>query len=206
MFRRAANYIARVEDALIFYGRTWVKNSSPPVSTLTAAPNGIPLVYDFTQDAHDVSGLIGLTPPATRALAAFSAVKSTPKDGALGDGVFKTIVSAIDALESAGQLGPFACILGEDLFEAVCTPNGFLVLPRDRILPFLQGPLVRSSVLASDKGLVIALSGNPIELVVASDIQVSYLQTSTEPRWVFRVSERVALRIKETKAVREISK
>jgi hypothetical protein len=48
---------------------------------------------------------------------------------------------------------------------------------------------------------VVALSGNPIEIVVACDIGVRFLQTTLEPRYVFRVSERVALRIKEFSAI-----
>jgi uncharacterized linocin/CFP29 family protein len=76
-----------------------------------------------------------------------------------------------------------------------------MVLPRDRILPFLSGPLLRSSAFATNHGAVVALNGNPIELVVASDISVRYLQTTLEPRYVFRVSERVALRVKEADAI-----
>jgi uncharacterized linocin/CFP29 family protein len=51
--------------------------------------------------------------------------------------------------------------------------------------------------------MVIALGGNPVELVVATDMSVNYLQAtaSTETRFVFRVSERVALRIKEPGAI-----
>jgi hypothetical protein len=76
-----------------------------------------------------------------------------------------------------------------------------VVLALDRVLPFLQGPLLRSSVIAPGYGVVTALAGNPIEIVVASDMAVSYLQTTAEPRYVFRVSERVALRVKDSSAV-----
>jgi hypothetical protein len=85
-------------------------------------------------------------------------------------------------------------------------------MPRDRLLPFLQGPLVRSSAIYDFTapflfpfpiafGVVVALSANPVELVVASDIQVRFLQATEEPRYIFRVSERVALRIKENTAI-----
>ncbi len=36
---------------------------------------------------------------------------------------------------------------------------------------------------------------------MASDIHVKFLQTTLEPRYVFRVSEKVALRIKEDSAI-----
>jgi uncharacterized linocin/CFP29 family protein len=203
MFRRAANYIARLEDSLVFYGRRNTSLGPPPVSVLNAPPAGIPAVFDLTQDTHSVPGLLGSPPPGLSPR--FQAGANIPPGGARGDGVFRTIVHAIDDLDSTGLLGPFACVLGNELFEDICTPNPNLVIPRDRILPFLQGPLLRSGAVARDRGAVISLSGNAIELVVASDIQVSYLQTSLEPRWVFRVSERVAVRIKEPLAVQEIS-
>jgi uncharacterized linocin/CFP29 family protein len=60
---------------------------------------------------------------------------------------------------------------------------------------------LRASALANGFGVVVAQSANPVELVVASDIGVRFLQTTQDPRYVFRVSERVALRIKEHRAI-----
>jgi uncharacterized linocin/CFP29 family protein len=202
MFRRAANHIGRLEDALVFYGRKRGKGAS--TTRLVAPPAGIAAIYEVTEDTHDVDGIFP-SPAAPAPLPKqFLPAKNIPAGGAPGDGVFKTIVSAIDKLEEQGFLGPFACALGHDLFEQICTPNPSLVLPRDRILPFLQGPLLRSSVIGRGEGVVVSLAGSPVELIVAQDISVSFLQTSVEPRWVFRVSERVALRIKEHKAVQRI--
>ncbi len=114
-------------------------------------------------------------------------------------------------LTQAGGLGPYSCVLSPRLFEAICTPNPNLVLPRDRILPFLQGPLLRSAAVFEGPvglarpfmawGAVLAMSANPVELVVASDLHVRFLQASEEPRLVFRVAEKVALRIKEPDAI-----
>jgi hypothetical protein len=69
------------------------------------------------------------------------------------------------------------------------------------VLPFLDGPLLRSSALNTGYGFVTALGGNPIEIVTASDIHVSYLSRNDEPRFVFRVSERVVVRVKDESAV-----
>lgn len=190
LFRRAANYVARIEDALVFNGRPG-PNVPPPFGVAA-----IPLVY--TVRGHGASE--GLLPFA----GAFGNRIQVPiplGPGAPGDLVITAIIQATNALDNAGQLGPYACVLAPDLFEAICTPNANLVLPRDRILPFLQGPLLRSSAIGPNFGLVVALSANPVELVVASDIHVRFLQTSEEARLVFRVSERVAVRIKEESAI-----
>lgn len=198
MFRRAANYIARIEDALIFNGRGGP--DLPPAMGL----GGVPDVYTVTghgrtpgifrshgQPNHriTVSVLAAIPPPPV------------PPPPTLGQLLVAAIVRAISRLERRGQLAPFACVLGDDYFEAICDPSANLVLPRDRILPFLQGPLLRSSAIPRRRGAVIALSGSPVEIVVACDISPSYLQTTLEPRIVCRVSERVALRIKESRAI-----
>jgi uncharacterized linocin/CFP29 family protein len=201
MFRRAANYVARIEDALVFGGRAG-PNQSP------LGLRGIPTVYSVTGNGTPAGIFAGAVPRIFQPLRPTGVVPwagpplpAPPLWPLQGEDVFRGIVDAIDQLELAGQLGPYACVLSQGLFELVCTPNPNFVLPRDRILPFLEGPLLRSSQIANPWGCVVALSGSPIELVVASDISVRFLQTTLEPRYVFRVSERVALRIKESQAI-----
>jgi uncharacterized linocin/CFP29 family protein len=198
MFRRAANYIARIEDALVFNGRA-APSVPPPFGGA-----GIPSVVQVTGEGS-VQGIFPFIGPwGGRALI------NIPPGASLGDRVVTAIIQAINALDAQGQLGPYSCALSPRLFEAICTPNANLVLPRDRILPFLQGPLLRSSAVFQAPavplpfmawGVVIATSANPLELVVANDLQVRYLQTTEEPRLIFRVSERIAVRIKEPKAI-----
>jgi uncharacterized linocin/CFP29 family protein len=179
MFRRGANHIARMEDALFFKGRTG--------TAINGAPPAIAALVRATGD-NDAEGIFPSPLPA-------------PNTPANGDALFQSIVNAIGDLENSGQTGPFACLLSHNLFNLICSPNSALVTPRDRILPFLQGPLLRSSQVPADRGCVIALGGSPVEVIVASDINVRYLQTTPEPRYVFRVSERIALRIKEPESI-----
>jgi hypothetical protein len=201
MFRRSANYIARIEDALIFNGRPG-PNARPLVGTV-----GIPNVIQVTGD-----GVVGGIFPFGGRRGRRSLVNVRAAAGAtLGDRVVTSVIRAINQLDSRGQLGPFSCVLSPRLFEAVCTPNANLVLPRDRILPFLEGPLLRSSAVFQGPagaqgpfrawGAVVAGSANPLEVVVGSDIHVRYLQMTEQPRLIFRVSERIALRIKEPRAI-----
>ncbi|MGA7120140.1 MAG: family 1 encapsulin nanocompartment shell protein [Polyangiaceae bacterium] len=188
MFRRAANHIARIEDALVFYGR--LQRDSPPPLGLGTMPE----VFQVTGNGQ-VDGLFplrgGLRWPWQKL--------KNPRNGAA---IVNDIIKVIGKLEASGQLGPFACVLDQQLFSRICDPNpNSMVLPRDRLLPFLQGPLLRSSVISKNYGVVVALSGTPVEIVVASDIDVTYLQATLEPRYVFRISERVALRVRERRAI-----
>jgi uncharacterized linocin/CFP29 family protein len=196
MFRRAANVIARVEDALIFHGQ--MERGQPPAG----GTGHLPRIFSVG-GGHAQPGLLtALTRiPAAIDSAGPTAPAALQALTGRGDALVNSVVLAINQLEANGHVGPFACVLGHDLFATVCTPSAGLVLPRDRILPFLEGPLVRSSTIPADQGLVIALGGNPIELVVGSDISVRFLQMTPEPRFLFRVSERIALRAREWSAV-----
>jgi len=49
--------------------------------------------------------------------------------------------------------------------------------------------------------VVVALGGAPVEVVVATDMSIAFLQVTTDPMFVFRVFEKVVLRIKEPDAI-----
>ena len=52
--------------------------------------------------------------------------------------------------------------------------------------------------------MVVALGGTPVELIVATDVCVQFLQLTAEPVFVFRVCEKMALRIKEPDAIMQL--
>jgi uncharacterized linocin/CFP29 family protein len=170
-FRRAANVLARREDEIIFNGGT-----------------------DDEGGAGGMAGLVSSAKTKVRVVA------GTPP--VAGEALVSAISRAIGKLETKHHLGPFACLLGQEYFGDVQTPTSSMVLPQDRILPFLGGgALLRTSVLGPQQGLVIALGGAPIDLVVATDISVAFLQITTYPYFVFRVYEKFVLRVKQPEAI-----
>jgi uncharacterized linocin/CFP29 family protein len=184
MFRRSANIIARVEDAIIFNGLA-ADGKPAGVSGLT-----IPEIYSVT------------TGEAQRGL--LDAVNETVEipSNSPGSALVRPVVEAITRLENDGHLGPFALSLGNLLYGLAYDPEPHsLVLPADRIKPLLDGPLLRSSTLPPDEGVIVSLAGEPIDLVVASEIATRYLQVTPEPRHLFRISQRIALRVKQPQAV-----
>jgi uncharacterized linocin/CFP29 family protein len=181
MFKRAANLLARLEDALIFNGQP---NVSKP-------PAGGPAIWEVL-GGQPSSGLLAAGAPGV----------VVPADD--GEKLVRAVSKAIGDLEGNGQFGPFAVALGQELFLAAQTPNDkSLVLPQDRIIPFLggSGSLVRSSTLPPDNGVVVALGGAPVELVIATDVSLNFLQVTPDPMFVFRVYEKMVLRIKEPDAI-----
>jgi uncharacterized linocin/CFP29 family protein len=188
MFRRAANVLARLEDAVVFQGQAGV-DKGPPADPHTgvSATDGLPNIWEIS-GGSEYRGLLQ------------AAVQTNPLEG--DPDLVIQVTEAIGCLERKGHLGPFAVVLGEALFADAQKPSTSLVLPSDRIIPFLGGgPLLRSSTLPKNLGVVVALGGSPIDLVVATDLSISFLQVTTDPYFVFRVYEKIVLRIKEEGAI-----
>ncbi|MGB7241683.1 MAG: family 1 encapsulin nanocompartment shell protein, partial [Sulfitobacter sp.] len=177
MFRRAADIMARVEDAIVVNGQEDVgKGPNNPAQSLA----GVQPVFSVSGGGK-YDGLIECGQS--------NLVKIT---GAVdGAKVFSAVVDAIQKLEGAGHVGPFACIMDDAFFSAVTKPiPNSMVLPRDSILPFLDGPLLRSSTMPKKSAVIVSLQGAPVELVVPSDISVKYLQTTMDSEHIFRVQQK----------------
>jgi uncharacterized linocin/CFP29 family protein len=192
MFRRAANVLARLEDIVVFNGQ-----AGPSQGPKDKTP-GLPTIWEILGGRQGATPGLATSEPGTQEP---ERVSGDPENW--GELLVSRVSSAIGKLEGAGHFGPFAVVLGQRLFNAVQTPNETsLVLPQDRIIPFLGGgPLLRSSALPDEAGVVVGLGGQPIDLVVATDVSVNFLQVTTDPMFVFRVYEKIALRIKEKRAI-----
>jgi uncharacterized linocin/CFP29 family protein len=198
LFRRAANVLARLEDAVIFNGQ------SAPGGDGRSNPKGglldLPRIWEIW-GGQESGGLLGPDPtgpePRTRTHVPIHL------DADNGGRLVAAVSDAISRLEGKGHFGPFAVVLDHNFFLIAQTPNdNSLVLPQDRIIPFLGGgSLLRSSTLPAHSGVVVALGGAPVEIVVATDMSVQFLQVTTDPSFIFRVFEKVALRIKEHAAI-----
>jgi uncharacterized linocin/CFP29 family protein len=191
MFRRAANVLARLEDAVVFRGQEGT-NQGPPAEAI--------------KDMPEIWGISGGSKYDGLLNAAMHAHSLDVGGDAHGDqdsrDLVQQVTRRIGFLERKGHLGPFAVVLGETLFADAQTPSPSFVLPSDRIIPFLGGgSLLRSSTLPKSQGVVVALGGAPMDLVVATDLSVSFLQVTTDPYFVFRIYEKIVLRIKEAEAI-----
>jgi uncharacterized linocin/CFP29 family protein len=209
LFRRAANVLARLEDAVVFRG---LVPDVPPVAP-PGGITGLPAIWQI----HGGQGTPGLwrdQPPAAWP----STPDFPPPEGwqwvpvewtsvlDAGEALVTAVSTAIGLLEGNGHFGPFAAVLGQGLFVIAQTPDrASLVLPQDRIIPFLSGgSLLRSSTVdayCGYSGVVVALGGAPVELVVGADMALQFLQITEHPNFLFRVRERIALRIKEDAAI-----
>jgi uncharacterized linocin/CFP29 family protein len=195
MFRRAANVLARLEDAVVFWGL-----DAPDASHKIVPKGGLTGIPDVWEIHGGEEARAGLWQPLGTPGWQWIPVANS------GQALVAAVSNAVGQLEGHGHFGPFAVVLGQGLFLIAQTPDrdGY-VLPQDRIIPFLGGgSLLRSSTLdgySGYSGVVVALGGSPVELVVATDMSLQFLQVTDDPRYLFRVRERIALRIKEADAI-----
>ena len=206
LFRRAAMVLARLEDAVVFRGLVRAEAGTTGFVP-QGGVGGVPLIWEI-HGGQETPGLWAAPPPANWPWDQFPAPQPWQfiEVGPAGEDLVRAVSQAIGELEGHGHFGPFAAALGNGLFLTAQTPDpGSLVLPQDRIAPFLGGgSLLRSSTLDACNGfsgVVVALGGNPVEFVVASDISFQFLQVTQRPTLLFRVREKIALRIKERGAV-----
>jgi uncharacterized linocin/CFP29 family protein len=178
-FRRAANILALEEDRIVFRGfrRDLAAEDSPIVSNQVGPQKGLADLY-----ARD----------------AFPTITPSTEPATVGQAVVRQVVAAIGRLEAESNPGPFACVLGDVLFNSVHTPSSALVLPADRITPQLKGgPLLRSGMMAPETGVVVSLAANAIDIVVGTPPIAQFLQRQLNARYLFRVYERFVLRIRD---------
>ena len=208
LFRRAANVLSRLEDLVVFRG-VRPRAEDPQREALTPDAPGLepdvetsslPAGHWEIRGEETSKGLWSVLGPQLGPQKQ-TITKADPQTH--GEALVGEVSASIANLEGRGHFGPFALVLGDSLFTAAETPShGSLVLPQDRIIPFLGGgPFLRSSALQPGTGVVVALGGAPVDLVVATDISLNFLDVTSDPMFVFRVFEKIVLRIKQPEAI-----
>jgi uncharacterized linocin/CFP29 family protein len=178
-FQDAASILALQEDLIVFAGYArGFSNENSPIVVNQVGPQ---------------QGLADL--PARRQ---FQGLLFPQGDTTLGQLVVPAVVDAMTVLEGNSHPAPFACVLGNRLFQAVHDPSTALVLPADRVTPMLKGgPLLRSGQIDPQTGIVVSLAGDPVDIVVGTPATVQFLQRQPNATFLFRVYEKFVLRIKD---------
>ena len=218
-FRRAANTLAQVEDDIVFNGfdpddatnkrREVQKTRAAFAQSLQGKPKTAAKINLEKAQRAARTALVVVSDhpdPSTGLANVDSNASPIPRpeppaeESDVGGHVVAEVVAAIGRLEDDSHPGPFACVLGPSLFVEVHRPvKGSLVLPADRITPLLNGPLLRSGQMASDRGIVVSLAAGAIDIVVATPPKAQFLQRTANAKYLFRVYERFVLRIKDKK-------
>jgi uncharacterized linocin/CFP29 family protein len=178
-FRRAANILALAQDRVVFSGHQRGLNPDENAKIIV----------------NTVSPQKGLADLFARH--EFANLSRTPKEQ-VGRLVVTAVVNAMSALEDRSHPAPFACVLGNTLYEAVHDPSASLVLPADRVTPLLRGgPLLRSGGIDPETGIMVSLAGKAVDVVVGTPPTAQFLQRTADAKFLFRVYVRFTLRIRD---------
>jgi len=174
---RAANFLAQVEDLLIFQGSG---------AELTG-----PLGLVQIQGAAGAGVLAAATQHVTVPTAGAAA-------GIYGENAFDAVVRAIALLRSQGEAGPYALALSPAVYADTFVPvAGTLVMAADQIRPLATSGFVDAPALPAGSGLLLSLGGNTIDLVMTVEPTTAFVQVDGQGMSQFRVYERWALRVKD---------
>lgn len=177
---RGANFVAQVEDLLIFQGGGADRNRPLNlVQVRGAAGEGLLAAASSTVD-----------------------VASAGVSGVYGEHTFDAVVDAITSLRSRGQAGPYALALASAVYADTFVPvRGTLIMAADQIRPLVTAGFVDAPALPGDRGLLISLGGGTIDLVMAVEPTLTFVQVDDQGMSQFRIYERWALRIKDPDSI-----
>jgi len=178
---RAANLVAQAEDALIFQGD---------------AGNASAVFTFVSQRQRAGAGLVASAP------AEIVVEPTTAGGNQYGENTFAAVAQAYALLQSKGHYGPYALALHDAVYADTFAPlPSTLVSPADRIKPLVVQGYVGSGALPPSTGILISVGGNTIDLALATDAAVDFMNVDGAGLSHFRVWERFALRVKDRTAL-----
>ena len=180
----AAKALALAEDIVIFQGRNG-KLGAVKEDQVEAAGQGL-LGEASPRDADD-SDLRKVSKPIDIKQLA------PARPGVIyGENVFSAVVEGIAKLVSKGQAPNYALFLPTGVYADTFVPpsNGSLVTTADRIRPLVEGGFYGTGTLPPNKGLLVALGGEPTRLCMGREANTEFERRQGGREYIFRVSER----------------
>jgi len=181
--RMAAKELALAEDTVIFQG----KNGNLPDNVM----------HERRDSAAD--GFLGEAAAET-----ISIKKLDPKARpglTYGEGTFAAVTDGIARLTAKGQAPNFALILPVAVFADTFVPPSpaSLVTTAERLRPLVEGGFYGTGTLPKDRGLLVALGGEPTSLYVGREAVTEFVRKEGA-NYVFRVVERAQFVARDPRA------
>jgi len=208
----AVNKLSRAEDILIFQGNGGLSDDlfqTQTVSLRAAKPN--PKTGKVEVD-FNIVGLLPNTPNDQVISVEPTEVAIDLSQNRYGENTYGAVARGYSILQRT-HYGRDALVLPTSPFADTWAPlKTTLIMPADRIKGLVGERFYSTSTLPNQftdsnqkpttpKGLLVALDGNTMDLVMGMDPTTSFTQIDREGQYRFRVSERFALRLKDPQAV-----
>jgi uncharacterized linocin/CFP29 family protein len=206
----AVNKLSRAEDLLIFQGSDGVADDLFQTQTVQ--------LRDSQQDGEDSSKImsgkpiIGLLSSAPEnQIISVDPTETDPTDPSqnrYGENTFGAVARGYSMLQRT-HYGRDALVLPTNPFADTWAPlPNTLIMPADRIKGLVGDRFYSTSTLPNNfldpskpQGLLVALDGNTMDLVMGIDPTTEFMQIDGEGLYRFRVFERFTLRLKDPQAV-----
>ena len=202
LFRRAANILARLEDGVVLDGLLSPRtrpSARPPRWRCSAASGG-----DAPTRLANHQRSAERRPLPSRGAGGPYVGFNLPRRRAPGRNVWSPeCLDQSSTSRTRGYFGPYALVLGQRPVLNCRDARPKLARAASRPNHSVPGRRIAASIFCaiSDQGVVVALGGSAIELVVATDLSLQFLQVTVEPVFIFRVFEKIVLRIKDPGAI-----
>jgi uncharacterized linocin/CFP29 family protein len=207
----AVNKLSRAEDLLIFQGTAGVADDLFQTQTVnlrgSQRNNSGDIVSRIT-----IVGLLPSAPTDQVIPVEPTEVDPDPSQNRYGENTFGAVARGYSILQRT-HYGRDALVLPTNPFADTWAPlRTTLIMPADRIKGLVGERFYSTSTLPNDfdskakpptvpQGLLVALDGNTMDLVMGMDPTTAFMQIDGEGLYRFRVYERFTLRLKDPQAV-----
>jgi uncharacterized linocin/CFP29 family protein len=185
---QAGSLLALAEDLVIFQGNTGL---------------GDPVFQIVQTDGSDAGTGLVFVVPQNQAIPVFPVEVVNPADptqNRYGENTFAAIAEAF-ALLQRRHYGRCAVVLHTNVYaDTYAALPDTLAYPAERIRGLVSEQYYVSSALPAFRGIVVAIDGDTMDLVIGQDPYTEFTQVSGS-QWIFRLYERFALRVKDPTAV-----
>jgi uncharacterized linocin/CFP29 family protein len=126
-----------------------------------------------------------------------------PKPGVLyGENVFSAVAEGIAKLVAKAQAPMYALVVPTRVHADIHVPPGdaSLVTTAERLIPMVQGGLYGTGTLPPDKGLLVALGGDPTSLYVGREATTEFVRKEGA-LYLFKVVERIQFVARDPRAL-----
>jgi uncharacterized linocin/CFP29 family protein len=192
--RMAAKALALAEDTVIFQGRAGKLPANVKADLLASADNGLLGEADppdaDDDDPNKVSIPIDVWFP------------KNPRPGVLyGENTFSAVAKGIAKLTAKAQAPKFALFLPVKVYADTFVPpsDASLVTTAERIKPLVEGGFMETVTLPQDRGLLVALAGDPTTLYVGREATTEEVRKEGSKHF-YRVVERIQFVARDPRA------
>jgi len=184
---RAGSLLARAEDLVCFQGNTGLGDPVFGTVQTDGSDAGTGLVF-----AAPRNQVISVSPIAVDA--------ADPTQNRYGENTFAAVAKAFAILQE-GHYGRCAVVLHTNVYaDTYAALPDTLAYPAERIRGLVSEHYYVSSALPAFTGIVVAIDGDTMDLVIGQDPYTEFTQVNSI-QWIFRLCERIAQRVKDPTAV-----